>query len=117
MKLFNKTKKEKEIPVSKLQKVYPIFKTTDGVEHEGITYKWANRSGLRCSVGEYLMYDINRDGYIMDKDHVMYPLANVLSIIWNIVEKKNVEEIYSRYHQIFFTDEEVVEMKEVNSFL
>jgi hypothetical protein len=113
MKLFNKIKKVYETPTMKLQKVKPTFITNDGIEHTGLNYKWANSSGLLCSVGEYIMTDIKMDGYIYDEDKIMYPLANVKSIKWNVVKEKIVKEVYSKYRNIFFDDEEADKMVEI----
>ena len=94
-----------------LQRFQPYFTTIDNVVHEGIdTYKWANANGLRCSVPEYLMIDIKSDGYIEDKECVMYPMQNIMSIKWKLLEEKIVLDEF--YREIFFNDEEVSKMKE-----
>lgn len=106
MKLF----KKKEPKIMKLQKIKATFKTIDGIEHTGCDYKWINASGLSCTSSEYIMYDIKRDGYIYDDNDVMFILANVICIKWNIInEKKIVKE--HEYHKIYFNDEEVKNMK------
>lgn len=93
------------------QKVAADFKTTDGEYYTTKVYKWARATGLTCSVGEYLMIDINRDGYIQDEDGVMYPLANVISIEWKIVEEKvlSVSQSEKYCYKIFFSEELLLE--------
>lgn len=107
MSIFKK--KEKEISI--LKKYQPTFKTIDGKEHVGKEYNWANSSNLSCSVGEYLMIDINNSGYIKDCNSVMYPLSNVLSIEWKLLERKIAYGDVSKYSlHTFFDDNEVSKM-------
>jgi hypothetical protein len=80
-----------------LRQYQPIFGTIDGVRHEGVIYNWAILERLRVSVPEYLMIDINSDGYIMDKDRVMYPIHNVKSITWEIVRERKMEDTFNDY--------------------
>ena len=108
MKLFNKIKKIVEPTKSTLQRVKPVFYTVDGNKHYGITYKWVKASGLLCSVGEYVMIDIKSDGYIYDENKVMYPITNVLSIEWNVVQEKTV--IGEFPYRIYFLNSEVEKM-------
>ncbi|MDF2885574.1 MAG: hypothetical protein K0R54_6150 [Clostridiaceae bacterium] len=108
MQLFKK--KEKEYSV--LKKYQPVFKTVDGEIHNGQTYKWANASNLLCSVGEYLMININRSGYIEDNNSIMFPLTNVLSIEWKLLDRKTAEGDVSKYSmKTFFNDDELKGMK------
>lgn len=96
-----------------LQMYRPIFTTIDGEEHYGITYKYADSSRLRVSVPEYIMINIEDKGYIKDDDEIMYPLQNVASIRWELVDEK-IKQCYSDEYrfQIFFDDEEVEDMKD-----
>lgn len=93
--MFKKEKKKVT-----LQKFRPVFITTDGVEHRGFEYNWGIAERLSCSVPEYIMIDINSDGYIEDDNEVMYPLSNIISIKWELVDEKTVEDIFKEY-QIF----------------
>lgn len=43
------------------------------------------------------MIDINSDGYIEDDNEVMYPLSNIISIKWELVDEKTVEDIFKEY--------------------
>lgn len=115
MGLFNKVKDVCKPPVMTLQKYRPTFTTVDGEEHLGCIYKWAKASGLLCSVPEYIMHSVKSNGYLDGKDKVMYPLTNIISIKWNMIDEKKVYEDYSNRYRIFLTDEEVNEFKEVES--
>jgi len=89
-----------------LQKFKPFFVTVDGVQHEGSCYNWGILDRLRCSVPEYIMIDIKSDGYIEDKNKIMYPLFNVVSIEWKLLEEKVVEDNFRDY-QVFVTTKEL----------
>lgn len=103
--------KDKKPKTITLQRFQPYFTTIDNVVHEGIdTYKWANANGLRCSVPEYLMIYVKSDGYMEDKEHVMYLIQNIISIKWKLLEEKIVLDEF--YREIFFDDEEVSKMTE-----
>lgn len=96
-----------------LQMYRHIFITTDGEEHCGVTYKYANSSRLTISVPEYIMIDIENDGYIKDSNRVMYPLPNVVSIRWELIDEKVKQYYKGEYeYQIFFTAEEVENMED-----
>lgn len=93
-----------------LQKYRPIFVTADNIQHEGLKYNWVIADRLICSVPKYIMVDIKSDGYIEDKNKIMYSLSNVLSIEWKLVDEKVVEDNFSKY-QIFVTTEELERVK------
>ena len=95
-----------------LQMYRPVFITIDGKEHHGVTYKYADSSRLSISVPEYIMIHIEDKGYIKDNDEIMYPLQNVASIRWELVDEK-IKQYYSGEYrfQIFFDDEEVEDLK------
>lgn len=80
-----------------LRKYKPVFTTTDGIKHEGQTYNWAIVERLRCSIPKYIMIDIKSDGYIEDKEKVMYPLTNIVSIEWEVVREVKLEDTFSEY--------------------
>lgn len=108
-----KEQKSSKVKTALLQKYQPIFITVDGESHVGCEYKWANDSGLLCSVPKYIMIYIEQDGYMEDKDGIFYPLQNIVSIKWKLLEQKNVADIFSNTYQIFFSDEEVEAMTAV----
>lgn len=106
-----KNKKQKKPNTITLQRFQPFFTTIDNVLHEGIDrYKWANADGLLCTVPEYLMIDIKSDGYMKDKNDVMYPIQNIVSIEWKLLEEKIVLDNFYHKWNIFFDDKEVEEM-------
>jgi hypothetical protein len=49
------------------------------------------------------MYDVSSDGYLKDKEGVMYILSNIISIDWQVVEEKEVEDKYSEY-QVYINE-------------
>jgi hypothetical protein len=85
------------LPKIKVQKYKPVFVTVDGKEHEGPVYNWIIPSRIKCSPSTYIMYDVSSDGYLKDKDGVMYILSNIISIDWQIAEEKEIEDKYSEY--------------------
>jgi hypothetical protein len=96
-----------------LKKYKPTFITVDGKEHEGIEYNWAVIERLKCSVPEYIMVDINSDGYIEDEKKIMYPLANVISINWKVVGELQVEDYFDEY-TIFVSHSKVMSVLSKN---
>lgn len=107
----NNDKENKKPKTICMQKYQPFFKTIDGVEHEGIDrYKWFNADGLLCTIPEYIMIDIKSDGYIEDKNDVMYPLQNVLSIYWKLIGEKVVLDNFFHKYQVSFCDKDVERM-------
>ena len=105
-------KKNKEPKVIHLQRFQPIFITTDGTKHKGYKSNWFNADGLLCTVPEYIMIDIKSDGYIEDQNDVMYPLQNILSIDWKLIDEKVVLDNFSHKFEVVFTDKEVAKMDE-----
>ena len=89
-----------------VQKFKPFFITTDGVQHEGLDYNWGIANRVRCTIPDYLMIDIKSDGYIKDKNKIMYPLSNVVSIEWKLLDERNVIDNFSEY-QVFVTEEKL----------
>jgi hypothetical protein len=87
-KLFEKEK-------INIRKYKPVFITVDGKEHEGPEYNWIIINRLKCSAPEYIMIDVTSDGYLRDKKGIMYILSNIISIDWQVVEKREVEDNYS----------------------
>ena len=103
--MFKKNKKVFEKKKITIQKFKPFFTTTDGSKHEGSEYKWGISDRFVCTVPEFIMIDIKSDGYIKDKDKVMYPLTNVVSIEWKLLEERIVEDNFSRYELFLSTEE------------
>lgn len=75
------------------------FTTVDGKEHEGCVYNWMLINRV-INPERYIMIDVQSDGYIEDSNGIMYLLSNIVSIDWQIVEERKVEDKYSEY-QIF----------------
>lgn len=58
------------------------------------------------------MIDIKSDGYIKDINDFMYPIQNIISIEWKLLEEKIVlDNLYHKW-DIFFSDEQVEKMTE-----
>ena len=102
----------KETESNSFTKISTVFITTDGVEHEGYKYNWFNADGLLCTVPEYIMIDIKSDGYIEDQNDIMYPLQNILSIDWKLIDEKVVLDNFSHKFEVAFTNREVEKMDE-----
>ncbi len=96
-------KKLFEKPKIKIQKYKPIFITVDGKEHEGQTYNWIIPSRIKCTPPTYIMYDVSSDGYLRDKEGILYILNNIISINWQVVEEREVEDKYSEY-QVYISN-------------
>lgn len=115
---WNKKLKEKDVEkeLSKtlsLQRFQPFFITIDGEKHEGYDrYKWINADELIPGVPDYLMQSIVIRGYIEDKNNVMYPLNNILSIEWRLIGEKTVLDNFTHDYTIQFGDDEVEKMTE-----
>lgn len=99
--------KKKKPDYMRLQKFSSIFSTVDGEIHIGQNNNWANRDGLSCSVEKYLTKKIINDGYMQDENSVMYPIGNIISIKWELVEEKLFIENTDPYKGIFYNDEEL----------
>lgn len=103
---------KREPQTMRLQKFKLFFTTVDNTNHEGTNkYKWGDCENLLCSVPEHLMIGVKHDGYIKDTKGEMYPLANVLSIRWELVEEKIVLDSFLYQYKTSFSDEEVERMK------
>lgn len=105
--MFNKSKKQNKTVT--IQKFRPSFRTVDGHFHEGHEYNWAIAERLLCSVPDYIMHDVKSDGYLKDKNDIMYILANIVSIVWEKIDEQVVEDKFRDYH-VFVTQEEVDEV-------
>lgn len=86
----NKEKEFKKIKVIHLEKYQPIFITTDGVKHQGHKYNWFDSDGLLCTVPQYIMISVKSNGYLEDENDIVYPLQNILSIKWQLVDNKEL---------------------------
>lgn len=98
-KLKAKIKEDFIEPNVTIQKFQPMFTTVDNVVHDGVVYGWFIKDRVLCSVPDYLMIDINSDGYMKDKYGTMYPLTNIKSITWNLLEERIVPDVYDRYRE------------------
>ena len=58
------------------------------------------------------MIDIKSDGYIEDQNDVMYPLQNILSIDWKLIDEKVVLDNFRHEFEVVFTNREVEKMDE-----
>lgn len=107
--------KIKETVIAKpmlLRSYRPIFKTIDGEKHVGIQYKYADENRVRGSVPELLMISVKSNGYLVDIESKMYPLANIISIEWDLVDEQ-IKQYQSKYEwQIYFEEDEVGQMKD-----
>lgn len=108
-----KEQKSSKVKTALLQKYQPVFITVDEESHVGCEYKWANSSGLLCDVPKYIMIYIKQDGYMEDSGGIIYPLQNIVSIKWKLLEQKTVVDDFENTYQIFFDDEEVCAMTAV----
>lgn len=99
--MFKKMLKKEDVT---LQKFRTNFTTVDGAQHVGVTYNWAIAERIKCTVPEYIMISVKSDGYLMDADRVMYPLYNIISIEWELVEEKKVEDTFGNW-DIFIKEE------------
>lgn len=106
--MFDKFKRIFERENVTIQKFKPFFITIDGVEHEGRNYNWCISDRISCTVPEYLMISIRSDKYIEDKNEVMYMLTNIISVRWELVGEKVVEDNFDRY-RCFVTTKELEE--------
>lgn len=105
-------RRQKKPKTITLQQFQPFFVTTDNIQHQGNIYNWTNPDELLCTVPEYIMIEIKSQGYIEDKNDVMYPLQNIISIEWKLLKEKIVLDKFYHKWDIFFSDEEVEKMTE-----
>lgn len=113
---FNKNK-EKELKKPKvihLEKYQPIFITTDGVKHQGKRYRWFDSDGLSCTVPQFIMISVKLDGYLEDEYDIVYPLQNIVSIKWQLIDTKVVLDSFCHEFEVVFSNERVAKMTEYN---
>ena len=72
---------------------------------------WSKASGLTCTVPEYLMIENKECGYLKDDEGVMYPLENIVSIKWMLLEEcdRKLPDTMEAGRIIYFTQEELEE--------
>ena len=99
---FKNIIKKRKVPV---QKFKPFFVTTDGRIHECADYNWCIADRINCTIPQFIMIDIKSDGYIEDEYGVMYPLTNVVSIKWELLEERIVEDNFGEYNVTVTTEE------------
>lgn len=107
--------KIKEAAIAKpmlLRSYRPIFKTIDGEEHVGVRYKYADENRVKGTIPELNMIGVKSDGYLTDIESKMYPLPNIISIEWELVDEQ-IKQYQSKYEwQIYYDKEEVEQMKD-----
>lgn len=94
--MFNFLKKKaKEVTTPKtttLEKYHIHFKTIDGVEHICTHMCYADPSTISCSIGNYYLIG---EKFLRDDDDVQYPMCNVVSIRFELVNTlENVIQLY-----------------------
>lgn len=110
--MFGKIKKTVIAKPMLLRSYRPIFKTIDGEKHVGIQYNYADENRVRGSVPELLMISVKSNGYLVDIESKMYPLDNIISIEWELVDEQ-IKQYQSKYEwQIYFEEDEVGQMKD-----
>lgn len=82
--------RNKDIKTMVLDQYRPLFTTTDGKVHIGKEYKYMDSNSFTCSIPEYLMIGIKDKGYMSDVYGIMYPLENIISIEWDMLDSKTV---------------------------
>ena len=60
------------------------FTTIDNEKHKYSYFSHINPDSITCSIPEYLMLFIKKNGYIKDDAGIMYPLQNIISIEWTM---------------------------------
>lgn len=70
---------------------------------------WSKASGLTCTVPEYLMIENKNCGYLKDDDGIMYPLTNVISIKWTLLDEcdRKLPDNVKMGIKIYFSPEEL----------
>ena len=111
--------KEKFYGTNVLQKYIAHFVTVDGQQHVGLDDgNWINQDAITCSSPEFLTLYAKRDGYLQDENFVIYPMANILSIKWELInEIKVIADRHIKEFKIFYTKDEICKaniVREVN---
>ena len=72
---------------------------------------WSKANGLICTVPEYLMIENKECGYLKDDEGVMYPLENIVSIKWMLLEEcdSKLPDTMEAGRKIYFTPKELEE--------
>lgn len=94
-------------------KYYVKFKTVNGEIHNSKLYNWICRNKLNCSTKKHLYTSIQCDDYIKDEQGLVYPLKNIISVEFHLIETKTIKmyEACLPYLQTFFTDDELVNIE------
>jgi hypothetical protein len=53
------------------------------------------------------MKDFVKDGYIEGNNNIMYPLTNVISIKWDIIDEKEILDNGSRFPKIIYSSKDI----------
>ena len=90
---------------------YTVFFTTvDNEKHKYSHFSYVNPNSITCSIPEYLMIFIKKDGYIEDDAGAMYPLQNIISIKWTMDSTINVIE--SNPYEVFYYSSQAINEQE-----
>ena len=108
--MFGKIKEAVIAEPMLLRSYRTIFKTIDGEEHTGIRYNYVDENRVIRSVPQFLMIGIKSDGYLLDTDFKMYPLSNIISIEWIIVDEQIKQRRRKYGYQMYFDEDEVEQM-------
>lgn len=82
----------KSLPFIEVIHYSVYFKTIDGNTHQFTHFRYADPVQLNCSIPEYLMCLVKKDGYFQDDNNLMYPLQNVIQIEWKEDDRKTVKQ-------------------------
>lgn len=80
-------------PTVDVRKYKPVFTTIDNVVHEGYVYNWIILQRVTDAL-DYLMCDVKADGYLRDTQNIIYPLSAILSIKFEVVDERRVQDTF-----------------------
>lgn len=104
--LKEKIKKLFEPETTTLEKYKMVFTTVDGKEHEFNRINYADSSAIWCSVGDFYLMCL--DDYLKDDDGTFYPIKNVVSINFILVDTlNNVIKRGKDIAQVFYPRNEI----------
>lgn len=89
------------------QKKRAIFITVDGKQHIYTRSNYLRVSNLFCSYEKYAMISISEDGYILDDEGIMYPLQNVVSIAWDLIDEIRKIDKDDVMFKVWYTKNEI----------
>lgn len=86
------------------------FTTIDNEKHKYSHLSYVNPNSITCSIPEYLMLFIKKDGYIKDDAGIMYPLQNIISIEWT--KDSEINAIETNPYETFYYSTEAINEQE-----